>query len=231
MASRSPRSDRVEAGSVFQRALSAVRSPFGFNRGPAQRTTSEGDGRWMGRHQGARSSSVGVPGWDTRERSLSARRPSRRPVVITCETCTYQLTAQEAVSCHGCSKGIHAECQDELQIGDLFSVEMCFVCTRKVAHWMRIVEVAERRQVRERKKDSWSRTMIGTAECDQPLSDIGNPVRNNLEWFLVRAIQNGLGWREKMPGVEMENTEVVPPQQPSQYAGEQRPWFGEQRPG
>ena len=182
MASRSPRSDRVQGGSVFQRALSAVRSPFGL-RGPAQRTASDGDDRLWARHQGARSSSVGVPGWDTREHSFSARRPSRTPFVITCETCASELIAQQAERCYGCGKDTHYDCQDDLKIGDLFWVTMCFVCSSKVSQWIRIVEVVELRHSRDWRKDDWMRTMIATANNNLPLVDTGNPTRNQLEGF------------------------------------------------
>ena len=154
MANRSPRSARVGAGSAFQRVMSAVRSPSGFNGDSAQRATSAGEGARLGPHQGARSSSAGVSSWRARERSSSARRSGGRPVVITCETCTHELPAQEAVICSGCNKGTHVECQDQLEIGDLFLVEMSFTCTRKVAHWLRIVRAAERRNFREWREDN-----------------------------------------------------------------------------
>ena len=178
MASRFPRLGRVEAGSALQRVIRAVRSPFGFNSDLAQRTASAGDGARLGQHQGVRSSSMGVSALRTRERSSSERRSGGRPVVITCETCTHNLSAQEAVSCSGCHKGTHAECQDQVEIGDLFLVEMCFMCTRKVAHWLRIVEAAERRNFRVWQVDNWFRTMTFTAENNEPLTGTSNPALN-----------------------------------------------------
>ena len=57
-ADRSPRSQDGRVPNVFQRAFSAVRSPFGV-AGPAQRAASEGDDRaWA--QSGVRSSSVGA---------------------------------------------------------------------------------------------------------------------------------------------------------------------------
>ena len=184
MAYQTPRSAREGAGNAFQRVISAIRAPFLFNSDRAQRTTSDGERpRWV-QHQGARSSSAGVPGWRNRERSTSARRSGGPPVVIMCETCMFQLPAHLAVSCCGCNKGTHEECQEHLDIGENFSVDLCFMCTRKVEHWMRIVRAAERRNFREWREDSWFRTIVEAASNNSPLGDTGHPVMNQLQYFL-----------------------------------------------
>ena len=182
-ADRSPRSQEGRAPSVFQRALSAVRSPFGV-RGPAQRTASDGDDRSWVRQSGVRSSSVGVPRWDSQERGTSTRISFGTPFVIQCGTCNDDLPTQQAERCCGCERYTHMTCQHELPIGDTCAVWLCFVCSAKVSQWIRIVDAVELRHSHYWRRDGWFRELVETTIDNMPLVDTRNPIRNKLESFL-----------------------------------------------
>ena len=143
-ADRSPRSQEGRVPSVLQRALSAVRSPFGV-RGPAQRTASDGDDRTWVRQSGVRSSSVGDPGRESQERDTPTRMRFGMPIVVQCGTCGESLPTQQAETCHGCERYTHMTCQHEVPIGDTCAVWLCFVCSSKVSQWIRTVEAVELR--------------------------------------------------------------------------------------
>ena len=158
MANQTPRnSGQARGEGAFQRALESLRLSPGFNNNMEQQE-STGDGAREQPHQDARSTSA-VSGRRTQEQGASTRRPGVIPPIIQCETCLQRLEGQHAVQCSGCGKGTHVGCQSQLDIGDRFHAMMCFLCTHKVSHWLRIVGAAERRKFRAWSEDDWFQSL------------------------------------------------------------------------
>ena len=96
-----------------------------------------------------------------------------------------------------------------MDIGDRFHAMMCFTCTNKVSQWLRIVRAAEGRTFRTWREDKWLRTNIDSASNREVMSDTGNTILNELQNFLVTALQNDLDYWED-PQVVNEPPLVTP---------------------
>ena len=212
MTDQAPRnSGQARGEGAFQRTLESLRMSPGFNNDLEQQE-STGDGAREQPHQDARSTSA-VSGRRTQEQGASTRRPGVIPPIIKCETCLQRLQGQHAVQRSGCGKGTHVECQSQLNIGDRFHAMMCFMCTNQVSHWLRIVRAAESRTFRTWREDRWFRTIIESARNREVLVDTGNRILNELQNFLVTALQNDLDYWED-PQIVNEPPLVTPTEAP-----------------
>ena len=128
------RSRRTRLGTFGEQILESMRTAPGI----LTRQEPIGDDDHERPHQDAQSTST-VSGRRTWERGASTRRPRGVPVILMCETCQQQVSAEEAVRCSGCGKGTHDECQAQLDTGDRFHAMLCFMCTNRVTHLLRIV--------------------------------------------------------------------------------------------
>ena len=80
---------------------------------------------------------------------------------------------------------------------------LCFICGARVLQWINIVEAMAERHSQAWRKDAWWLALVNTVANNLPLVDTGNPIRNDLENFLVTVLRNDLKWNVFRPRVRM----------------------------
>ena len=147
--------------------------------------------------QVARRMSAAVSGQRAQERGAS--RSSERPQMedLPCETCCQKLEPhQQLVQCSGCGKWTHEQCQEQLDIGMRWHVEMCLMCKNKVAHLLRIVAASETRRWRHWSEDEWFQNLLGQVTHGLRLVQTTNDVLNRLAFFMATALDARLNYWE-----------------------------------
>ena len=133
-----------------------------------------------------RSPDEGVP---------QARRHRLRQ--ISCETCCLRVeNYHHLLKCCGCRNWVHEGCLEVLDIGTPWHADVCLTCNFQVTRMLRVVNAVEFSQGHRWNQYEWFETLQHKLSVGIGYGISGNKDMNELEFFMAKAILNGLRYRK-----------------------------------
>ena len=125
-----------------------------------------------------------------------ADRPRHRQ--LSCETCCLRLDPnQNRTQCSGCRLWIHDACAERLKFGTRYQATMCLTCKQKATRMFRVANAVELSQGRIWDQDAWFDDLLVAVQFGTSYAVSSNKDLNQLELFMVRAVVNGLPYRQE----------------------------------
>ena len=100
------------------------------------------------------------------------------------------------LKCCGCRNWVHEGCPEILDIGTSWHADVCLTCKFKVTRMLRVVSAVEFNRGHRWNQDEWFETLQHKLSVGIGYGISGNTDMNELEFFMAKAILNGLRYRK-----------------------------------